>query len=322
MLFDNKIIKKGKIYKRIFAPYYNADYIIDTTNMPNLYNIDGKKMDIFFIRDEICCHNPYGQNSKYFLWDRFNIGLKIHFYSHKSMLETMGFPDKRFGILYESKSIVSKDYDIFRNNKGLEKDFDNILTYDEELLSSVSNSLFFPFSVAISVKILSNDMCLNKKINLSIVCSNKKFTKHHKIRHQCAHILKKNMLGDVYGGFDGSKWLENKSDSLKDYRYQVVVENGVFDYYFTEKIMDCFVSMTIPVYLGARKIGDFFNLDGIILISEKDIDNLPKILQQCNKIDYESRLTAIKDNYERALQYQNLDDKLYETLFLEDDHKK
>lgn len=319
MLFDNKIIKRGKIYKRIFAPYYNPSHIIDTESIPNLYNKDGQKMDIFFIRDEVCCHNPYGQESKYFLWDRFNIGLKNHFYTHKAMLETMGFPDKRFGLLYESKSIVPKDYDMFRKHKGLEKDFDSILTYDEELLSSISNSLFFPFSVAITIKILSEDCYINKTRNLSIICSNKKFTKHHKIRHQFANIVKKNNLGDVYGSFDGSAWLENKSDSLSSYRYQLVVENGVFDYYFTEKIMDCFVSMTIPIYLGARKIGEFFNADGIITITEKDIGSLPKIISQCNETDYLSRLPAIKDNYKRALKYQNLDDKLYEVLFSKDD---
>jgi hypothetical protein len=127
-------------------------------------------------------------------------------------------------------------------------------------------------------------------------------------------MIKKCGLGDVFGQFDGSPRLEFKADSLKDYRYQVVIENGVFDYYFTEKIMDCFVSMTIPIYLGAKKIGEFFNMDGIITITEKDIDNISIILKQCNEKDYFDRLPAIKDNYARALEYQNLDDKLYETL--------
>ena len=73
------------------------------------------------------------------------------------------------------------------------------------------------------------------------------------------------------------------------------------------------MSMTIPVYLGASKIGQFFNEDGIIKI-DKDCD-IEKVLVQCTKEEYEKRQKAVIENYYKALKYFNLNDYLYETLF-------
>ena len=40
-------------------------------------------------------------------------------------------------------------------------------------------------------------------------------------------------------------------------------------FYFTEKLLDCFATGTIPVYLGAPDIGKVFNIDGIITLSDE-----------------------------------------------------
>ena len=50
----------------------------------------------------------------------------------------------------------------------------------------------------------------------------------------------------VFGrGYDP---IEFKIDGLKDYRFSVVIENCKRDYWFTEKLIDCFVTGTIPIY--------------------------------------------------------------------------
>ena len=63
--------------------------------------------------------------------------------------------------------------------------------------------------------------------------------------------------------------IPNKEIGLKDYRFSFCVENDTYDTYFTEKILDCFATGTIPVYLGAPDIGNHFNMDGIIILSEE-----------------------------------------------------
>lgn len=74
--------------------------------------------------------------------------------------------------------------------------------------------------------------------------------------------------------------------------------------------------MCVPIYMGASKIGEFFNTDAIIEISPKDVDNIDEILRRCNEFDYQSRLEAVKDNYHRVLKYLDGNKNFYESLFL------
>ena len=70
--------------------------------------------------------------------------------------------------------------------------------------------------------------------------------------------------------------INNKLEGLKDHRFSVVIENAKEDYYFTEKILDCFQTKTIPIFYGAPNIGDFFNINGILAV--KTIDEIIKEL--------------------------------------------
>ncbi len=136
---------KSSIYGDIYAPIYNkwAEFIHGT---PEIYNKNGERMDMFFIRDVHFAHNPYylSNSPTKFLWDRFNIGLDIHFYSHNAMLETMGNPKRRYGLLIESRAIVPDDYKIFDRNPKLYKNFDAIFTYDADILNKIPNAKFLP----------------------------------------------------------------------------------------------------------------------------------------------------------------------------------
>lgn len=138
-------------------------------------------------------------------------------------------------------------------------------------------------------------------------------TEMHKIRHKIANEALKAGV-DVFGGFNNGIMFDYKSRTLKDYRFQIVVENDIKPYYFTEKIIDCFAAMTIPIYIGATKIDEFFNSDGIIKISKDE--NIEKIVQRCTEQEYNNRINAVIDNYNRCLKYQNLDNLLYESYFL------
>ena len=70
--------------------------------------------------------------------------------------------------------------------------------------------------------------------------------------------------------------------------------------------------MTVPIYVGATAIDQFFNPDGIIQVKKEDLGSIDHILQQCSSADYESRLPAIKDNYRRVQQYATPEDYLFE----------
>lgn len=306
-------IKSNK-YGKIYLPIYNTEATFDVKT-PNLYNADGEKMKLFFLRDFHSAHDPYFFNSKYFFMDRFNFGLETHFYTHNCMLEQIGKPSKKYGILYESTSIVPDDYLIFEKNPSLYKDFDKIFTFSAKILNEVPNSVFIPFQASPwygrgENEIIDSELFNKKTKNISFLSSNKVMCDMHKFRLSLANKCKKENLADTFGTFDGGK-PASLADVLTKYRYTIIIENEIDDYYFTERLTNCFLSMTIPIYCGAPKIGNYFNEDGIIKLNISDADKIEEILKNCNQDDYNNRLSAVIDNFNRVQKYRNIFDSMY-----------
>lgn len=294
-------------YGKIYYPNYNLDLNFEDGDS-NLYNEYGEKLETYFIRDVVSAHIPY-RPSRYFTFDRYNFGLKTHFYSHDKMLETMGHPDKRYGMFIESEAIMASSYKLFDRHKGLEKDFDLIFTHSAYLLDKLDNARFVPFCGGVWNKnSMVNDAYRNKTKTVSILSSDKLMCDMHKYRFDLAHKCKRENLADTFGTFDGGPMVDIDK-TLRDYMYTLAIENEVTPYFFTERITSAFAAQTIPIYLGASKIDEFFNPDGIIKITTGD--DIEKVLKQCTREEYERRLPAILDNYERAKEFINPNDYMY-----------
>ena len=80
--------------------------------------------------------------------------------------------------------------------------------------------------------------------------------------------------------------------------YHLTVENSQFNNYFSEKIIDCFMTYTIPIYWGCPNVGDYFNPDGIITFNS--VSELKHILTNLNESEYNKKIEAVKENYEIA----------------------
>lgn len=310
---------RSSVYGKCWYPLYNKGTPL-TSEEPLVYNSEGQRLETFFYRDLTSAHSPY-TDSKYFMYDRFNFGLKTHVYTHNAMLQQMGNPDYKYGVLGESEAIVPEDYKIFKKHKGLEKDFDLIFTHSYEILNTVQNARFFPCCSRVWYGneryggIWDSEAYQKKKKNISILSSNLHMCELHDFRFNLAMKCKKEGLADTFGTFDGGSPVK-MGKTLQDYRYTIAIENDIKPYWFTERITSAFAAMTIPVYCGASKIDNFFNTDGIIIIKPSDFDNIDKVLAQCTEKEYEQRLPAILDNYERVKQYKNPADTWYEKYLM------
>ena len=306
---------KARAYPFIYLPLYNIDTKIDSCE-PEIYNNSGFRMRSFFLRDIQWAHSPSHLHSKYFLWDRYNFGLTTHFYSHGAMLQQYGCPKTRYGIMWESEAVVPYDYKIFEKHKSLWQDFQYIFTFSETLLETIPNARFFPacaspwYGKPIGGGSLSQSAYTMKCHNVSIVSSEKCETIQHQFRLELARKLEKYEGVSCFGTYNGGE-LVNINDSLQNYRFSFAIENDIKPLFFTERITNCFAAMTIPIYSGASRIGEFFNLDGIILLKSSDIDNIDSILLQCTEEEYYRRLSAVIDNYYRVQKYLNVNDWLY-----------
>lgn len=284
---------------------------------PKYYNVNGELIRTFYLCDVNCGLDQSltaDQQSQYIQWDRSRYTLPIHFYTDDMIWTQMGKPRKKFAILLEPKSLQAGKYRAILNNPGILKDYEALFTYSRELLDSIPNALpYITGGVYIGTKSGGgqiNDHQYEKKTkNISLVSSEKRTCELHRIRFDLAKRYDQSDLVDCFGSFKGERikiW-----DSLGQYRYSIVIENEIDDYWITERICNCFASMTVPIYLGSPKIGEFFNSAGIISFSKQDIVNFDEILKKCNEKDYMNRLSAIKDNFERVKEYRCKEDWIY-----------
>lgn len=187
--------------------------------------------------------------------------------------------------------------------------FKSVYTYDEQLLRH--NPEKFKFIPAGGCWIEPTDQVIHNKTKiLSIIASYKNQTNGQGLRHRTIQLFGNRM--DVFGG--GYKWIESKILGLKDYMFQIAIENGKYDYYFTEKIIDCFRTGTVPIYWGCPSIGDFFDERGIIQI-ENPID-LYDIIDSLNKEKWESMYAYIEKNYHLAEKYLSSEKYIVENKLL------
>ena len=150
----------------------------------------------------------------------------------------------------------------------------------------------------------------NKTKLISMVASPKRYSFGHALRHTVAEQLKDTI--DLYGGVMGSKRIGktiwDKSESLNDYMFQIVIENDKYSTYYTEKLTDCFATGTIPVYWGTPTVNELFNSDGIIeLYPGFDMKQLTPEL-------YYSKLQAVQDNFNRVKDLMSADDQLFQLI--------
>ena len=149
---------------------------------------------------------------------------------------------------------------------------------------------------------------------MCMISSNKEMCELHKERKRIARKYKDKI--DVYGTIDGGAYVEENVHA--PYKYEVVIENDIEDRWFTEKILNCFANKTIPIYLGARKIDEYFNSDGIIHCNtvEELERNVDEILNDefAGDLWYNlDRLGVLQENYELSKQYKSFDDWFYKT---------
>lgn len=203
----------------------------------------------------------------------------------------------RYGWLLESKYVVPGLVEfILGNLDAYRNTYEHIFTHNKELLDA--DPEFFKWVPAQGFWI--KDPKVYEKTKLaSMIASNKNFTIGHSVRLGWVNELKDKL--DLYGR--GFNEIESKEEGLCDYMFSVAIENGSYETYFTEKILDCFATGTIPVYWGAPNIGDYFNPEGIL-----DLSQFGDISEEL----YYNRIDAVRDNLERAKKMEVLEDFIYE----------
>ena len=109
-----------------------------------------------------------------------------------------------------------------------------------------------------------------KTKRLSVLSSDKAFTPGHARRLAFVKALQA-YFGDEIDVFGrGIRDVEDKGDAIALYKYHIVIENGQFPDYFTEKLTDAIFADAYPLYAGCPNIGDYFPKDALTVVDITD----------------------------------------------------
>lgn len=216
-----------------------------------------------------------------------------------------------FNIFY-----ACEPYVINRHERILEwiienhKSFDLILSHDERILQCPNAVKFCWTSTLINPL---EEFDYNKKFQVSFICGGKLMCGGHWVRRwvwerqDLIKIPKRLFYStQVTGGlpiYPGNEALsrDSKYEAFKDSMFHIAMENSDILNYFSEKLIDCFLSKTVPIYFGCPNIDDFFDVRGIIIV--KSIQELFNVVNSLSENDYHSRKEYMEKNYQLALKY-------------------
>lgn len=207
--------------------------------------------------------------------------------------------------------------------------FQAILTWGQDILDNTPNSMFFQFGISwLDKEYVDTVDSREKKFEVSYLCGAKQTIEGHKLRHRLfsrgeeIKIPKKwfytlpdysfNGGNHTIQQYEGKPPGSEKKICWDESMFAICVENSSNYSYHTEKIIDAFLSKTIPIYWGAKNLYEFYNPDGFIVC-----DNENEIIEAVNKLTpeyYHEHKAAINENYETAKYYANLNGRLNDTL--------
>lgn len=211
----------------------------------------------------------------------------------------------KIGLIFEPKAHHPTPYSTILSS---EDKLDFIFTHDQTLLNRNPKKYKFYPADWVCIEENSHKIHLKNKI-VSFIYSNKGGI-DRSLRPSVAKIFGSKL--SLYGSGSPNGFLDIKSKSLNDYAFSIVMENNITDNYYTEKILDCFITGNVPIYRGCSNIGDFFDKRGIIEFG--DLQDLNYILESLTLDQYKEMLPYIKVNYKLANQYLNPDDILYDLI--------
>lgn len=178
-----------------------------------------------------------------------------------------------------------------------------------------------------SVKLIGNGSFVDpapgikKKFGVSIVMTHRNVAPGHPMRHELYRRRKEIKIPfDIYRGtwnqfqpiedtLPMPSWPNRKEKVMVfDCMFHIVIEGFKNSYYFSEKLIDCFITKTVPIYWGCTIIDEYFNDNGIIQVNTVD-----DIINACNRLTpeaYERFKVVIEDNYELGLKVYKYEDIL------------
>lgn len=221
-------------------------------------------------------------------------------------IKTIPIKDGTYNIFY-----ACEPYVINRHDQILEwilqnwMHFDLVLTHDDRIVSGCPNAKLYHWTSALINENESFEYT-NKKFKVSFICGGKLMCEGHFFRRLCWErqsqikipsklFYSTQVTGNLPIYFGNLPLPRNsKYPAFDDSMFHIAMENCIVRGYFSEKIVDCFIAKTLPIYYGCPNIGDFFDIRGIIIVTS--VDHIFEIVNNLTEQDFYSRLEYMEIN--------------------------
>lgn len=199
--------------------------------------------------------------------------------------------------------------------------FSCILTWGQEILDNCPNAVFFPFGISwLDKEYINNVDSLEKKFEVSFLCGAKQRIEGHHLRHRLHKRENEiNIPKQWYYTLDDYQFNEgnhtiiqyegqspgSEKKKLWNSMFSICIENSSNKGYHTEKIIDAFLSKTIPIYWGCPDLEELgYDSNGFFYCNNED--EIITIANSLTPEDYFNRKKAIEYNFKLAKYYADL----------------
>ena len=201
-------------------------------------------------------------------------------------------------MIIEPRAVCSDSYNFAHN---MQDKFHKIFSHDRTLVDLLRNGIHLEHG---RLEPLSKNLVkqLPKKIKrISLIASEKKWLKGHRLRHEIVDMAKAASVTDLDAIGRGYKPIDETSVGYAPYLFSVVIENSRQPGYFSEKIIDAFLHMALPIYWGDPNIEQVFDNRGMIVCTNAE-EIVSQIIRANDEL-YTECLPYLKLNRHRALDF-------------------
>jgi hypothetical protein len=204
----------------------------------------------------------------------------------------------RILVMWEPPSVLLEMY-----SEEILSLFDKVYTWNDDL---VDGKKFFKMNYNVLRPMEEKLPSFEERKLLCMVASNLKFNNFeeelYSTRRKIARFFEDYPEGtfDLYGrlweGYRHAKGtIPNKLDKLKEYKFNICFENTKQPGYITEKIFDCFVTGTVPIYYGATNVDKYIPKGCYIDYRQfKNEKEMLEYIQKMSKEEYEEYVSNIR----------------------------
>ena len=272
------------------------------------------RVDTFFYQKEalfsfLCKFSKFHDNT-FAYWDEFAFTVEelsecdgiLIFNNPSKKIKAKCYPEKVIAFMMEPGS--SRDHAwMFENLQQYAKVYSPIRQSDNTVLSHG----YLGWHLNQNWSTLNESGVPEKEHTLSCIASNLAKLEGQRLRSDFIRLLHKKIPGIHFYG-KGIHFIADKTKGLLPYKYSLAIENTSIPNYFTEKINDCFLAYTVPIYFGCTNIDTYFPENSFIHINIHEADKaIRKIEEVIANDNWLSRLPAVIEARSLALnKYQPL----------------